>query len=341
MPLKNYGVLAGRVVASRAETGQDSPHFQIHVRAADTDYRVAVNVLSRQSPSELLYAADEHFAHPLLGLLPGLADGITELAPKPGGAALDFIRGNLVERAVFRAVPHTAPGPDNDLADKLAHFVERAAADPVARIYAFGERWGPEPGVPDKIFGFLPGNGVHDIHMNQGNSAEFRSDDGVWQDGGLILHFPGVDQWVAIFLAFQSQAWHTDEQTGHALTTSPGTGPEVTTAGAEPDHRLRIVAALVNPIGPAPEAETVTLINPGADPVDLSGWTLLDRQERVMALDPVVIAPGDTVRIPIRPPVQLGNRGGLLTLLDAGGLKVDGVAYTEVDAGQEGRSVVF
>ena len=242
---------------------------------------------------------------------------------------------------MFRAVPHTAPGPDNDLADKLAHFVERAAADPVARIYAFGERWGPEPGVPDKIFGFLPGNGVHDIHMNQGNSAEFRSDDGVWQDGGLILHFPGVDQWVAIFLAFQSQAWHTDEQTGHALTTAPGTGPEVTTAGAEPDHRLRIVAALVNPIGPAPEAETVTLINPGADPIDLSGWTLLDRQERVMALDPVLIAPGDTLRIPIRPPAQLGNRGGLLTLLDSGGLKVDGVAYTEVDAGQEGRSVVF
>ena len=148
MPLKNYGVLAGRVVASQAETGQDSPHFQIHVRAAGTDYRVAVNVLSRQAPSELLYAAEEHFAHPLLGLLPGLADGITELAPKPGGAALDFIRGNLVERCAFRAVPHTAPGPDNDLADKLAHFVERAAADPVARIYAFGERWGPEAERP-------------------------------------------------------------------------------------------------------------------------------------------------------------------------------------------------
>ena len=57
-----------------------------------------------------------------------------------------------------------------------------------------------------------------------------------------------------------------------------------------------------------------------------------------MPLDPAVIAPGDTVRLPIRPPVQLGNRGGLLTLLDAGGLKVDGVAHTEVDAGLEGHS---
>jgi uncharacterized protein YukJ len=42
------------------------------------------------------------------------------------------------------------------------------------------------PGL--KVFGFLPGNGVHDIHMNQGNSQQFRGDDGVWQDGGLLLH---------------------------------------------------------------------------------------------------------------------------------------------------------
>ena len=55
---------------------------------------------------------------------------------------------------------------------------------------------------------------------------------------------------------------------------------------SEPDHRLRIVAALVNPIGPAPESETVTLINPGADPIDLTGWSLVDRQQRRDAARP-------------------------------------------------------
>jgi uncharacterized protein YukJ len=84
-------------------------------------------------------------------------------------------------------VPATVPGPDNDLADKLDHFVARAAADPAARVYAFGQRWGPEQGTPDKVFGFAPSNGIHDIHMNQGNS--------------------------------QSQARHTDDQTGHAIGT--------------------------------------------------------------------------------------------------------------------------
>ena len=84
-------------------------------------------------------------------------------------------------------------------------------------VYAFGQRWGPEQGVTDKVFGFKPGNGIHDIHMNQGNNAAYRNDDGVWQDGGLVLHFPASNQWVGVFLAFQSQAWHTDDATGHAI----------------------------------------------------------------------------------------------------------------------------
>ena len=84
---------------------------------------------------------------------------------------------------------------------------------------------GAEATTRDKVFGFLPGNGVHDVHMNQGNSQQFRRDDGVWQDGGLLLHYPTQDQWVAIFLAFQSQAWHTDDRTGHAIPTrNPGAG---------------------------------------------------------------------------------------------------------------------
>ena len=94
---------------------------------------------------------------------------------------------------------------------------------------------GPEATTWDKVFGFLPGNGVHDVHMNQGNSQQFRRDDGVWQDGGLLLHYLTQDQWVAIFLAFQSQAWHTDDRTGHAIPTpepwSRGAGPHCVDRG--------------------------------------------------------------------------------------------------------------
>jgi uncharacterized protein YukJ len=335
MPLARYGVLAGRVVDRRAEGGTDTPHYQVHVLGAGVEFRVAVNVLSQQHPSELLYLADEAFDHPVVNELSEVADGFTLLPSQAGGLALDFIRANLFDPTVMRPVPATAPGPDNDLADKLDHFVERAAADPAARIYAFGQRWGPEATTRDKVFGFLPGNGVHDIHMNQGNSQQFRGDDGVWQDGGLLLHYPSQDQWVAIFLAFQSQAWHTDDQTGHAIPT-----PDPGEPGAS-DHTVRIVAALVNPVGPAPEAETVTLLNASPEAVDLAGWSILDRDKRRLVLDAGELAAGASLRILLRAPVALGNRGGLISLLDPDGLKVDGVAYTKGQAEREGWSLIF
>jgi hypothetical protein len=219
--------------------------------------------------------------------------------------------------------------------------VRRAAADPAARLYAFGQRWGPEAKPPDKIFGFLPGNGVHDIHMNQGNSQRFRHDDGVWQDGGLLLHYPAQDQWVGIFLAFQSQAWHTDDQTGHTTAGLPEPGPAPVPGPGEPDHIVRIVAALVNPPGPAPEAETVTLVNASPRQVDLTGWSILDGAKHQMMLRDGLLAPGDSLRVQVAAPVQLGNRGGLITLVNPDGLKVDGVAYTQAQTAAEGWSIVF
>ena len=148
-----------------------------------------------------------------------------------------------------------------------------------AVVYAFGQRWGPEATTKDKIFKFLPGNGVHDIHMNQGNVPPFQGDDTVWQDGGLLFQFPSADQWVALFLAFQSQAWHTDDRTGHTITDVITPGPGPTPNPSEPDHAVRIIAALVNPIGPAPEQETVTILNASPTSIDLNDWQIADKMK--------------------------------------------------------------
>jgi len=53
------------------------------------------------------------------------------------------------------------------------------------------------------------------------------------------------------------------------------------------------------------------------------------------------IAAGVTLTVPVQPPVQLGNRGGIITLLDDQELKVDGVSYTEQEAQREGWTLVF
>ena len=74
---------------------------------------------------------------------------------------------------------------------------------------------GIEENTPDSYFRFKPGNGIHDIHMNQGNVEKWQGDDGIWQDGGILIHFEKEEEWIGIFLAFQSQSWCTDEE-GHA-----------------------------------------------------------------------------------------------------------------------------
>ena len=337
MPVKSYGVLSARAVDTRREGARDTPHYQIHLMDDQgTDYRAAVNVLSQEKPSELLHLVADDFRHPVTARLEGLAGGWNPLPPGPGGPNLDFVRGNLFDPAGMRPLPPDVAGPDTDLADLLDHYVQRAIDDPDARLYVFGARFGPEPAVRDKVFGFLPGNGVHDIHMNQGNSRRFGGDDGVWQDGGLLLHFPGQSRWVGVFLAFQSQAWHTDDTTGHALDDA-GTGRPG--PGTQP---VRIVAALVDPEGPAPERETVSLLNASPGPVDLTGWRLAGRTGQGMPVPAgSPLAPGAFLTVPLTGDVRLGNHGGEITLLDAAGLKVHGVSYTAEQAAREGWTVVF
>jgi uncharacterized protein YukJ len=326
MPISGYGVLVGRAIQRRLGTG-DSPHYQIEMVDDDTDYRIAVNVKSQESPSEVEFLVDEHFSHSILNDLAALPSGWKPLPSKPGGVALDYIRGNVVDRTKFVPLPITATGADNDLNDRIDHFVQRAMGDESSLLYAFGQRWGPET-AKDKIFGFKPGNGVHDIHMNQGNSPKFKGDDGVWQDGGLIFHFPNQSQWVAMFLRFQSQAWHTDDVGGHAIAD-----------GFEPHGQLRIVAAMANSIQ-SPEVETVTLINTSPQPVALAGWSLADKNKNKFALSGSIAA-GAAQLVTITPPMQLSNNGGAITVLDDQGLKVDGVSYTKAQASQPGWTIVF
>jgi uncharacterized protein YukJ len=146
MPLSSYGVLSARAVDSRREGSGDTPHYQIHVVDDEgTEYRIAVNVQSQQSPSELLYLVDDHFAHPVATAAGGLDSKWHPLASGPGGPNLDYIRANLFEPAQMRLLAPDVAGPDNDLADLLDHYVKRAIGDPSARLYAFGERWGRKP----------------------------------------------------------------------------------------------------------------------------------------------------------------------------------------------------
>lgn len=348
MPLRSYGVLKGKAIEVRLGAGS-SPHYQVRIVDDTTDYRIAINVKSQLPPSDVAYVILDRFQHPITDIAEGFRPGFTALQSKPATGALDFIRGNLFDRSQMQPLPFSVPGFDNDLNEKIDRVMQRAVADEAAVVYAFGQRWGPEPGVKDKYFGFLPGNGIHDIHMNQGNAGRFADDDGVYQDGGLLVHFPDQSMWTGVFLKFQSQAWHTDDRTGHTIgapappppppappVPPPLPGPPTTD---DPDGLVRIVAALVNATQ-SPEIEIVTLINTAPHDVDLTGWALLDTQKKRLALS-TPLAAGATRTVRIQQPFALSNKGGVITLVDDKGLKVHGVSYTKEQARHPGWTIVF
>ncbi len=332
MPIHSYGVLYGRIIERRLCLGPNQ-HFQIRLRDTQQDYRVAVNVKSDHKPSELLYIVIDDFQHALTDELAKLTPGFTRVVWPGQSFALDYIRENLFHPLHMQALPHDIPGPDNDLNELLDRHVRKAMLSGDARLYAFGEYFGPGREA-DRYFGFRPERGIHNVHMNQGNHRRWQQDDGVRQDGGLIFYYPGQKRYTAIFLAFQSQSFHTNDETGRRFAHA-GTGE------AAPDT-VRIVAALVNPVGIDDGKENVSLLNTGSAAIDLGGWSICDINKRRHFIHNSTLAAGQFLTIPLPgDTVQLANRGGIITLLDAAGRKVHGVSYTAADAEEAGRTIAF
>jgi len=210
----NYGVLKGTVTGHLRDADDD--HYQILVRAGSQMNRIAVNVHSTLKPPDLLFQTMVAFPAPLTKALRTVPVGFQKVPSSPGGLAQDFVRGGLLRVDQFEVVPGDIPGADNDLKDKLEAAVVSAMNKKGSLVYAFGAKWGPEKKKKDKYFKFLPGNGIHDIHMNQGNDKKHAGDDGVYHDGCLFFEYPD-GSYRGFFLAFQSQSFQTDDKTGHAL----------------------------------------------------------------------------------------------------------------------------
>jgi uncharacterized protein YukJ len=93
------------------------------------------------------------------------------------------------------------------LANAVTQLLNQAVAAGNATIYAFGSAYADSGKV----------DGIHDIHMNQGNPAAggHEGDNGIWQDGAMFMQLPSLNKdpaktWVAVFIAFQTESWTTD-----------------------------------------------------------------------------------------------------------------------------------
>ena len=338
---RRYWLFTGKVIDRQAETWGRTPHYQILLEGGGERFRIAVNTQSGTSHSrdaDLLYFADDDFRHEITDRLAAVDDGGMPIESRPNGLALDYQRGGMFDRRHMRRIPASRPGPGNDLVDELDEYVSRLMGDPTARVHAYGTRWGPEPHLPDQTFGFLPGNGIHDVHMNQGNRDEHWHDNGIWSDGGLIVHEPIRDHWGAVFLAFQSQSWHTDDR-GDPVAYPHEEHPDtVQRRGDRPP--ARIVGAFVHPNERKDGVEHVAVRNETGEPLNVSGWQVQNRNGDALVLDGH-IPPRSVLRFPLPSGVPLSNRGGRIRLLDDTGAEIDSVAYTRHQARRRHGSITF
>lgn len=343
MPLKNYHLLVGTY--DRGLMAPDANHYEIKLNVNEDFYRIAVNVRS-QDGSMLLTRVDEDYQHELCNrLLESFpSNGVYDINSneKRKQFGLDFLRRNMIEDFnTMILLPNDAPGLDNDLKDKLNLILDKSKADPEARIFVFGEKW-KSTTKKDRYFPEIKDQGIHDIHMNQGNpTGRFDKDNGVYQDGGLLIYFPGLNRWTALLLAFQTQfntldpiTLHTDDATGHRI------GEKI---DKPIDNSIVIIAALVNPKGPERGNEKVILLNTTGNDISLDNWKLSDRLNRTFEIKNTTIKALSSLEIIITSDSSfiLANTGGTITLLNDEGLKVHGVQYTKEQGKIEDRLIKF
>ena len=184
------------------------------------------------------------------------------------------------------------------------------------------------------------------LFKNQ-HAGSFAKDNGVFQDGGLVLRFGS--RHVGLFLRFATQWLPTDNATGHR---SPGAQP--ISAGGSPapggvgepapvaNPAVYIERALVNPIGQDPGKEVVVIGNTTTASVNLTGWSITDKNNSAELLQDVLLPGGESRRVVLSgKTAQLGNKGGTITLKNPAGEQVHAVSYSKVDAGPEERYIRF
>ena len=339
MSLPQYGVLKGTIVEkldsieALAQNPKGKPHYQLKVDAGGKLYRIAINVKSDQKPANLQVFKSEDYKHPILDHFQGFGVGYTHLASNASSGAMDFIRSNLFDINQMVILPASDEASHNDLNDIFDVYVKQAMQTEGALVYAFGSLW--QDDTTDPYFGFKPGDGIHDIHMNQGNEGSHAKDNGVYQDGAFFIYYPDEKRYLAMFLKFQSQHIHTDD-TNATPIVKPDGKPVATNSS------IVISAALINPKGVDTRKEQVYLLNTSDEETDLNGWAIIDKAGHQDKLAHIKIGAGEVLRYTLSGKgAQLSNNGGTITLLNKDGLKVSGVAYTAKDAAKEGQVTRF
>ena len=127
---------------------------------------------------------------------------------------------------------------------------------------------------------------------------------------------------------------------GEIIANNDGQPPVVSTSIVSGD--VKIIAALVNPIGDDPGSETITLLNMSSTSIALTGWRVIDKMNNDFKISDLTIRGGSAATIVLpKNSMQLSNKGGEIRLVNATNEVVHRVTYSKEQASQEGLTVTF
>lgn len=205
-----YGYVKARIVSEPIMKSSRRPHeIQYHLHFSmlvDGDnWDVAVNVGTNDADDLLKYKLAFDFRHPLIGTLGAAGAGSHDLTGQSVLPALDFLRSDLLAATgKWRDSDVMDGSGDAEPAATLARLLSRAHREN-RDVYVFGRF-------------YSEGDGIHDVHLNQGSTKGFIHREGddsndhndVWQDGALMVDL-GEPEWAAYFSAFNQQLVPTDD----------------------------------------------------------------------------------------------------------------------------------
>jgi uncharacterized protein YukJ len=203
MALQNYGVIKGTALQFKLAGRPNQPHLHLLMDANGAKQDIAINVLSMDG-SEILYQIRANFTPFNADALKALPVG-RHLCEGNDGVAIDYVRSpDLVQKDQMKELAVEELHMHDDVIALL-----QKAIDEKAPVYQFGQQFSDSR--ENTFFGFTPDEGGHDCHMDQGNpKGSHDQDNGTYQDGGLFVEWAD-GTFSALFIAFQSQSWNTDE----------------------------------------------------------------------------------------------------------------------------------
>lgn len=210
MPVQDYGVVIGAYDHfDRDPTNHFGNFFHGHifVRAPDATsasalYNCAVDLNFPNGKVE--YAMLTGLDRGRFSNVRGLKNGSHALGQNPSSGALDCVRSGVL--AVLTAGGLTPPVWRQNVGGSVLKDMESFLTTwgTIQRVYIFGARFPNSAQTPPQ--------GVHDVHLNQGDPpGPFQALDGIWQDGGIIVE--RIDRTLdGFFVKFVTQSLNTDEQ---------------------------------------------------------------------------------------------------------------------------------